>query len=180
MSFFAKYSVWYTVLITASLYLWLFLTNWPKQFLIPYGINAYITHILWTYYVSPHAFSILFIFHQINYFLELRFIHANKNLQNILKSHKLNPAINRSTELIQILQKHNQFCLTVSQFNKFWSFELLMDAILYSSMILVLAYISFLTAIDILLKIYFGSFAIIIILCFSSLFFSAASVATQV
>lgn len=97
-------------------------------------------------------------------------IHVNKNLQNILKSHKINPAINRSTDLMQISQKYNQFCVTVSQFNKFWPSELLMDAILFSSTILVLVYISFLTAIDTLLKIYFGSFAIIIILCFSSIF----------
>jgi hypothetical protein len=177
MALLAKYSVAYSLLVVIPVYFWQFLTNWPKEYLIPYGILSYLIHVFWVWFNSPHAMSTIFIFHQICYYLKLRFVYVNELLENFSK---LKNPINRSNELIDILHKHNQICETVAKYNKFWCFEILVNVVLYSSFIMSMAYIGFFSGIEFGLKLFFGSFALILISCFSCVFFSAALVATQV
>jgi hypothetical protein len=181
MAFLAEYIVWYTLIVCIPIYFWLFLTNWPKEYLIIYGTQAYISFILWIYYAVPHFYSAVFIFHQITYFLKLQFIHINNSLIMLWKVHKINPVINRSTELLQILHKHNQICVTLFQFNKFWSIELLLNSVLNSLTVLLLAYITFFSTVTLPLRMLFGSFGMMFTFpSFSCIFLSASSVATQV
>lgn len=180
MVFLAKYSIWYNIILCVPTHLYIFLTVWPKQYLFIYGTHAYLSFILWLYYISPFGYGLIFIFHSVCYFLKLRFIYVNDSLENILKAQRNDPSINRSTELLQVLHKHNQICVTISQFNKFWCFQTLIDAILNSCTVLLMIYVSFFTTIVVWLRMFIGSFAVVCFLCYGCVFISAAFVATQV
>jgi hypothetical protein len=173
----AKYGIIYTLLLAIPVYFWQFLTYWPKEYLIPYGIFSYLIHLFWIWFNCPHIMSTIFIFHQICYYLKLRFVCVNELLENFSK---LKNPINRSNELIDILHKHNQICETVAKYNKFWCFEILVNVALYSFFVMSITYIGFFSHIELGLKLFFGSFALILISCFFCVLFSAAFVAIQV
>jgi len=177
MELLAKSSVWYTIVSGIPVHFYLFWNYWPKQYFILHGIPAYLSFFMWLWYILPHVFGSIAIFHQLCYYLELRFIFIYNSLKKFSLS---NSVSDRSKELIQILNKHNQICETVHKFNDFWRFEMLLNAMLYSIMVLMLTYISFFTPLLLWLKIFFGSFSIFLIVCFCCVFFSAASVANQV
>ncbi len=165
------------MLLVIPVYFWQFLTKWPKEYLIPFGLFSYLIHLFWIWFSGSHVMSTIFIFHQMCYYLKLRYVYVNELLENFSKHKNL---INRSNELIDILLKHNQICETVAKYNKFWCFEMLVNVVLYSFFIMSITYIGFFSGLEFGLKLFFGSFALILISCFFCAFFSAAFIATQV
>jgi len=173
MTFIAKYSLYYVMLVAIPVISLLTLIKWPEKYLIMHGIPALFGIFVWCYRIVPHCFCIIPIFHQMCYYLELRFIYVNQ----LLNTYSTNPKI---YDLNEILKEHNRICETVKQFNKFWSIALLFDASLYVAMALLIAYLGFFSDLSFWLRIFWGSFLPMYIACFYCIFSSAASVSTEV
>jgi hypothetical protein len=176
MAIMAKYCRHITLLTAGPVFLWQFLVNYPQKYFIFFGIPSYIGFFLWVWSIMAHCLGLILIFHQMSYYLKLRFNFVNLSLIKFYKSSRNH----RIYELIQILDEHNRICVKVKQYNEFWSIPLLVDAILYTSMVLLISYLAFFSQLVLWLRIFFGSFALIFIVSLFFVFISAASVSTEV
>jgi len=165
-----------TMLLAVPVFFWLFVANWPQKYFMFYGIPSYLVFCLWMWLTMPHTLSLILIFHQMCYYLQLRFSYVNNLLIQKFKRCKTN----RIRELNQLLKEHNRICETVKQYNKFWCITLLIDAFLYTDMVLFISYLAFFSDLVIWLKIFYTSFSITFILCLFCIIFSATSVSTEV
>lgn len=113
----------------------LYLKNWPKDYVFPFGIISYIGLMLWGFIVRRSLFLISFVFNQMCYYLKLRFKHINEGL-NHLKCYQ------SSYTLFILIKGHHNICNSIEKYNKFWSNLLLIDAIFYSILFLIYNYIN--------------------------------------
>jgi hypothetical protein len=176
MAIMAKYCSHITLLTAGPVFLWQFLVNYPQKYFIFFGIPSYLGFLLWVWSVMPHCLGLILIFHQMCHYLRLRFNFVNLSLIKFYKGRRNH----RIRELNQILDEHNKICAKVKQYNEFWSIPLLMDAILYTSMVLLISYLAFFSQLVLWLRIFFGSFSLIFIVSLFFVFISAASVSTEV
>jgi hypothetical protein len=135
---------------------YIFRLNWPQDYFWN-GISSCFGSCLWIWCLIPHMISLMLVFHQMCYYLQLRFDSVNELFRNYSKSRKKKIIL----ELNKILKKHNKICETVKKYNEFWSIPLLMDAILYTSMVLFISYISFFRPMIPLLRVFLGSFTLL-------------------
>ncbi len=91
---------WYTEIVVIPVFGYQFLVNWPKNSYIIYGVTSYFGWCIWIWYVVPHCFSLIFVFHQMCYYLKLRFNYVNRLLK-IFDENKNNQRIN------ELLDEHN-------------------------------------------------------------------------
>lgn len=167
---------WYTELVILPVWGYEFVVYWPKDYFLFYGFPALLGLYLWCWYCIPHCMAFILVFHQMCYYLRLRFKYVNR----LLETYQKNKNNQRIHELIRLLDEHNKICTTLRLFNKFWSKALFMDAVLYTSMTLLIIYLGYFSNLDIVLKLFFGSFAITFTFCFFANFLSAASVSSEV
>jgi hypothetical protein len=120
----------------------------------------------------------LCIFHQMCYYLNLRFDSVNKSLDRISLSNNYNKT--RVEELNLILREHNLICVTVKKYNDFWSIVLLSDALIHTFFVLVMIYLTFFSPNPLWLRIFFSTLAVIFMSCLLFVIISATSVSTQV
>jgi len=171
----ANITQWYTILMVIFVIGYQFFVNWPQLYFI-YGIPTYLGLCFWCWKVIPHCFSIILVFHQMCYYLKLRFIHTNKLLENFSTK-----APNKKIQqLIDILEEHDRICITVEQFNQFWCKTLFLDVFLYTSVVLLMTCLGFFSQLVLFLKLFFGSFTLVFVSCFCCTFLSAAVVSTEV
>jgi len=104
----------------------------------------------------------------------LRFSFVNELLKKYSFSNK------RTQELNQILEEHNQICKIVKKFNDFWCIPLIIDSILYTSMVLFIMYIAFFRGLDVELLMFFGSLTLTLLFFSSFILISTVSVSTKV
>jgi hypothetical protein len=176
--FIVDLSVWYTIISVSLVIGFLFLIKWPEKYLFPYGIQAFLSLLIWLWYILPHAIGMLCIFHQMCYYLNLRFDSVNKSLDRISLSNNYNKT--RVEELNLILREHNLICVTVKKYNDFWSIVLLSDALIHTFFVLVMIYLTFFSPNPLWLRIFFSTLAVIFMSCLLFVIISATSVSTQV
>jgi len=176
MKVLTQYFALYTMGLATPVLGYQFWTQWPQQYFLLHGIRTYISCMLWVWYLTPHTINLILIFHQMCYYLQLRFDFVNDLLKKFstLKSRK------SVCKLNQILKEHDQICDTLYQYNKFWCITLLLDAFLYTSMVLLISYLSLFSGLIMFLRLFFGSFTLTFVLCLCFIFTSAASVSTKV
>jgi hypothetical protein len=114
---------------------------------------------IWNLYVSlllcmsKHSILHSFFF-QICYYLSLKLNDCNRKL-------KLYATIKpQNLDLMEIIGEHNEICKEIILFKKFWNFYLFIDAIIYSSQLAFMLFISFFTNIVDFLKFIFPSFSV--------------------
>jgi hypothetical protein len=178
MKFIAESSVWYTIISVSKVFGFLFLINWPENYLFPYGILALLSLLIWIWYMFPHAVGTLCIFHQMCYYLNLRFNSVNKSFERISLKNNYNDV--RVEELKLILCEHNLICGIVKKYNDFWSIVLLSDALIHTFFALIMIYLAFFSPNLLFIRIFFSTFALLFISCLLFAIISAASVSTQV
>jgi hypothetical protein len=178
MKFISESSVWYTIISVSLVFGFEFLIKWPEKYLLSYGIPAFLTFQIWIWYILPHAVGTLCIFHQMCYYLNLRFDSVNKSLENLLPNS--NPNNINVRELKLILREHNLICGTVKKYNDFWRIVLLSDAIILTFFVLVLNYLSFFSPNLLWIRIFFSTFSLMFMSCLLFVIISAVSVSTQV
>ncbi len=71
---------------------------------------------------------------------------------------------------MEIIGEHNEICKEIAFFNKFCDFHLLIDAIIYSSQLAFMLFISFFTNIVDFLKFTFPSFSLSIFICYFAIY----------
>jgi hypothetical protein len=175
MKVLALFFVFYTMGLAMPVIVYYFWLNWPHDYLW-FGIYSYFEVCLWIWYLTPHTINLILVFHQMCYYLQLRFDSVNELLRNYSIS-KRGKTIH---DLNKILKKHNKICETVKKYNEFWAITLLLDAFLYTSMVLFISYLSFFTQLIPFLRVFFGSFTLIFLLCLCFICYSAISVSTKV
>ncbi len=146
---------------------------WPPIYLFPFGIVCYSITMLWFHYFVVHFYGTIFIFHQICYYLMIRFEECNNSLKKLLKTRD-------KRSLNRILVEHNTICQLVVKYNSFWSFPLLIDSITFPLIICFITYIGFFSSLVFWLKYSFAICTLFLIICFLIKFFSAAFVTSQV
>jgi len=176
MTITAHFIVWYVVIISIPPIGLIFLINWPEEFII-YGIFSYLSYFLWLWYVVPHICSTIFIFNQMCYYLMLRFNYCN-DLLKIYSS--INYSIEKVEKFRRILQNHDHICSLISKFNHFWSYPLLLDAIMYTSLSILMFYLAFFSDIVLWFRMFLASLDFILVICLFFLFLSSAFVTSKV
>jgi hypothetical protein len=176
--FIVDLSVWYTIISVSLVIGFLFLMKWPENYLVPHGIQAFLSLLIWLWYILPNAIGLLCIFHQMCYYLNLRFDSVNKSLDRISLNSNYNKI--RVEELNLILREHNLICVTVKKYNDFWRIVLLSDALIHTFFVLVMIYLTFFSPNLLWIRIFFSTLALIFFSCLLFVIISAASVSTQV
>jgi hypothetical protein len=173
-TFLAQSIVWYTTIVTSTTYFWMTWYYWPQEYYFPYGIYACLCFCVWIYYSCPHTLSFAFIFSQICYYLSLKLDDCNRKLKLYATTKPQN------LDLMEIIGEHNEICKEIALFNKFWNFNLLIDAIIYSSLLAFLLFISFFTNIVDFLKLIFPPFSLFIFICFFAIYGIASIISSKV
>ena len=173
-TFLARLIVWYTTIVCVIQYLWITWYYWPQEYYFPYGIYTCLCCCVWMYYICPHTLSFAFIFSQVCYYLSLKLDDCNRKL-------KLYATVKpQNLDLMEIIGEHNQICKEIALFNKFWNFYLLIDAIIYSSILAFMLFISFFTNIVDFLKFIFPSFSLFMFICFFGIYGIASIISSKV
>ncbi len=173
-TFLARFMVWYTTIVCSAMYFWMTWYYWPQEYYFPYGIYAYVCYCVWIYYVCPHTLSFGFIFSQVCYYLSLKLDDCNRKLELYAT---IKP---QNLDLMEIVGEHNKICKEIALFNKFWNFHLLIDAIIYSSILAFMLFISFFTNIVDFLKLIFPPFSLFIFICFFAIYGIASIISSKV
>jgi hypothetical protein len=176
--FIVNSSIWYTIISVFLVIGFLFLIKWPEKYLFPYGIQALLSLLIWIWYMFPHSVGTLCIFHQMCYYLNLRFDSVNKSLENLLPNS--NPNNINVRELKLNLREHNLICVTVKKYNDFWRIVLLSDALIHTFFVLVMIYLTFFSPNHLWIRIFFSTLALMFMSCLLFVIISAVSVSTQV
>jgi hypothetical protein len=178
MKFIADSSAFYVLMSVTSIFALQFLMKWPEKYLFPYGLSSLLTFSIWIWYNMPHAVGTLCIFHQMCYYLNLRFNSVNKSLERISFKNNYNKI--RVEELNLILREHNLICGTVKKYNDFWRIVLLSDALVHTFFVLLMIYLAFFSPNLLWIRIFFSTLALMFISSSIFVMISAASVSTQV
>jgi hypothetical protein len=178
MKFIADSSAYYVMISATLIFALKFLMKWPEKYLFPYGISSLLIYVIWMWYNMPHAVGTLCIFHQMCYYLNLRFNSVNKSLERISLKNNYNKI--RIEELNLILLEHNLICGTAKKYNDFWRIVLLSDALIHTFFVLVMIYLAFFSPNLLWIRIFFSTLALMFMSCLISVIISAASVSTQV
>jgi hypothetical protein len=111
----------------------------------------------------PNHWVLGSFFSQICYYLSLKLDGCNRKL-------KLYATIKpQNLDSMEIISEHNEICKEIALFNKFCDFHLLIDAIIYSSQLAFMLFISFFTNIVDFPKFTFPSFSLFIF-CFFAIY----------
>jgi len=95
-------------------FLWTYFNRWPQSY--RYSIWTFIwsfTDTLWVYYNQNTMQSSLILFHQICYYITLRFQKFDKDIKKALKENNLN-------KVFILLKNHNEISELTFNCNKFW------------------------------------------------------------
>jgi len=173
-TFLARFMVWYTTIVSSASFFWMTWCYWPQEYYFPYGIYTCLCYCIWIYYICPHTLSFGFIFSQVCYYLSLKLDDCNRKLKLYAT---LKP---QNLDLMEIIGEHNQICKEIALFNKFWNFCLLIDAIIYSSILAFMLFISFFTNIVGFLKFIFPSFSLFLFIWFFAIYGIASIISSKV
>ena len=116
-------------------YLPLYLKNWPKKLIFPYGILSFISFLIFFNLIKRHVFMIPLIFTQMTDYLKLRFVSINNSL-------KMCQNRGNTSNVVKLIGSHQKVCRTTEELNSFWSPILLLDMIFYSIVFLVYNYVN--------------------------------------
>ncbi len=146
---------------------------WPQNYKFSFGSLTFVIMTIWTYYACVQFYGYNFAFHQICYYLTIRFKQCNKSLKKLLQDHEI-------SSLNKILVEHNSICQLVSEYNTFWKIILFIDALMYSSLLCFTTYLGIFSSLKLWVKYMFAFLNICGMFCFLIIFFSAAFMSSEV
>ena len=121
-----------------------------------YFFQYFISILLFDYqctYMVNHVYGLIIISYQIFYYFQLKFHSLMVQAKLVLNQNPKRKS-NRSNQVFKLIKHHNDICLMLDQFNRFWKYLLAIQMCFYVILTWLLVYVNFFVLnLDIFIKI---------------------------
>jgi hypothetical protein len=103
---------------------------WPEDKLFPYGLVWALLSFIWVYYTIAIQFGVMAVFHQICYYMIVKFDKVNQIAKELESNENMDPKTSYQ-KINSFMSDHNLICGEVSRYNKFWQYNMALNFIVY-------------------------------------------------
>jgi hypothetical protein len=126
----SKFMIRNIAFIALLVFTFIFGKLWPEEKLFPYGLVWALLSFIWVYYTIAIQFGVMAVFHQICYYLIVKFGKVNEIAKELESKENMDPKTSYE-KINSFMLDHNLICDEVRRYNKFWQFNMAFNFIVY-------------------------------------------------